>query len=120
MTKAQYFQVHIWCRRRDSNPHGSPRHPLKMVCLPFPPHRHERNRPIYFAFAGAGTIGAPGACEAGKLPWLIGTGPVLTEDVPADLLYMMASKRLVTMKTTTTMVVSLVMKPDVPELPKRV
>ena len=24
----------LWCRRRDSNPHGSPRHPLKMVCLP--------------------------------------------------------------------------------------
>gem|GEM_PF-6343724 len=30
-----------WCRRRDSNPHGSPRHPLKMVCLPIPPLRHQ-------------------------------------------------------------------------------
>jgi len=36
------------------------------------------------------------------------------------LLYMMASTRLVSMKTMTTIVVSLVMKPDVPELPKRV
>ncbi len=26
-----------WCGRRDSNSHGSPRHPLKMVCLPIPP-----------------------------------------------------------------------------------
>src|SRR4030065_1048289 len=23
-----------WCRRGDSNPHGSPHHPLKMACLP--------------------------------------------------------------------------------------
>ena len=27
------------CRRRDSNPHASRRHPLKMVCLPIPPLR---------------------------------------------------------------------------------
>jgi hypothetical protein len=33
---------------------------------------------------------------------------------------MMARKRLVNMKTITTIVVSLVMKPEVPELPKRV
>ena len=26
-----------WCGRRDLNPHGFRRHPLKMVCLPIPP-----------------------------------------------------------------------------------
>ena len=26
-----------WCGRRDLNPHGLRRHPLKMVCLPIPP-----------------------------------------------------------------------------------
>src|SRR3989442_14106483 len=29
----------LLCRRRDSNPHASRRHPLKMVCLPIPPLR---------------------------------------------------------------------------------
>src|SRR5262249_14833103 len=29
----------LQCRRRDSNPHASRRHPLKMVCLPVPPLR---------------------------------------------------------------------------------
>jgi hypothetical protein len=31
------------CRRRDSNPHASRRHPLKMVCLPIPPLRLTEN-----------------------------------------------------------------------------
>ena len=29
-----------WCGRRDLNPHGLRRHPLKMVCLPIPPLPH--------------------------------------------------------------------------------
>jgi hypothetical protein len=29
-----------WCGRRDSNPHASRRHPLKMVRLPVPPLPH--------------------------------------------------------------------------------
>ena len=33
-----------WCRRRDSNSHGSPRYPLKIVCLPIPPLRLNQNR----------------------------------------------------------------------------
>src|SRR5262245_57537030 len=32
-------QILAKCRRRDSNPHASRRHPLKMVCLPIPPLR---------------------------------------------------------------------------------
>ena len=38
---------------------------------------------------------------------------------PAPAVHIMASTRLVSIKTTTTMVVSLVMKPDVPETPKK-
>jgi hypothetical protein len=49
-----------------------------------------------------------------------GAGSGLMEDDILPLLYMRASTRLVDMKTITTMVVSLVMKPEVPELPKRV
>ncbi len=30
----------VWCRRGDSNPHGSPHTPLKRTCLPVPPLRH--------------------------------------------------------------------------------
>ena len=29
----------VWCRRRDSNPHGFPHTPLKRACLPVPPLR---------------------------------------------------------------------------------
>ena len=29
-----------WCRRGDSNPHGSPHTPLKRACLPISPLRH--------------------------------------------------------------------------------
>src|SRR5262245_3509012 len=32
----------VWCRRGDSNPHGSPHTPLKRTCLPVPPLRHVR------------------------------------------------------------------------------
>ena len=38
--KSSKTLTNSWCRRRDSNPHESPRHPLKMVCLPIPPRRH--------------------------------------------------------------------------------
>ena len=124
----------LWCRRRDSNPHGSPRHPLKMVCLPFPPHRHEGMDLYflrclsYFAPVGPGCTGACcadpgciGTCCIGALLCLMGTGRrVLTYDPSPALLYMYARERLESMKTTTTIVVSRVMNPEVPELPKRV
>ncbi len=34
--------IRAWCRRRDSNPHGSRHRPLKTACLPVPPLRHRR------------------------------------------------------------------------------
>src|SRR5213083_3160988 len=52
------------CRRRDSNPHASRRHPLKMVCLPIPPLRQS----LYFFSGVAGVAGAfcwAGGCWAG-------------------------------------------------------
>ena len=33
----------VWCRRRDSNPHGLPHTPLKRACLPVPPLRRWPN-----------------------------------------------------------------------------
>ena len=49
-----------WCRRGDSNPHGSPRHPLKMVCLPFH-HFGILKEKIYLAVPSAGAA----SCAAG-------------------------------------------------------
>jgi hypothetical protein len=42
------------------------------------------------------------------------------DDTDLALLYIIARRRLVSMNTITTMVVTLVMKPDEPELPKSV
>ena len=46
-----------WCGRRDLNPHGLRRHPLKMVCLPIPPLPRlvvlaRRATLFYFDFCG--------------------------------------------------------------------
>src|SRR5438093_6628135 len=60
-----FFSIQMQeCRRRDSNPHASRRHPLKMVCLPIPPLR----RSLYFFSGVAGGTGAfccCGCCCAG-------------------------------------------------------
>ncbi len=50
----------------------------------------------------------------------IGAGIDILDDDDRPLLYIMARTRLVSIKTITTIVVTRVMKPDVPELPKRV
>src|SRR5262247_3721085 len=50
----RYFQI---CRRRDSNPHASRRHPLKMVCLPIPPLRRGLDLLRTYFFSGAGAAG---------------------------------------------------------------
>ena len=40
------LKARLRCRRRDSNPHASRRHPLKMVCLPIPPLRRGLSRSL--------------------------------------------------------------------------
>jgi hypothetical protein len=128
--KAQNSEVTKWCRRRDSNPHRSPRHPLKMVCLPIPPRRHyifsnnmrftqiaPHSCVSYFVFAGAGA-GVTGAgvgifCSIGACC----RGATFTI---LALLYIIARTKLVNINRTTTTDVIRVIKLDVPELPKRV
>ena len=38
-------RIAFWCRRRESNSHGSPHCPLKTACLPIPPLRQNLQRP---------------------------------------------------------------------------
>src|SRR6266704_4328360 len=49
-SNSSYFKYLQLCRRRDSNPHASRRHPLEMVCLPIPPLRLSQIgiRALYF------------------------------------------------------------------------
>ena len=53
--------LYFWCRWPDSNRHSSRHHPLKMACLPIPPHRlklYDEDL-IYSAFgADSSTSGA--------------------------------------------------------------
>ena len=57
----------IQCRRRDSNPHASRRHPLKMVCLPIPPLRlfEQVYCCLVFSPDGAGAASFPGVVGDG-------------------------------------------------------
>src|SRR5262252_5677672 len=62
------------CRRRDSNPHASRRHPLKMVCLPIPPLRLlEKDYLDFSAGAGFASLGA-GFVGAGAVSLPAGAG----------------------------------------------
>ncbi len=39
MDRTGHHWILIWCRWRDSNSHELPHYPLKIACLPIPPHR---------------------------------------------------------------------------------
>ena len=46
-TRPNSLCVLRWCRRGDSNPHGSPHHPLKMACLPSSTTSARKENPYY-------------------------------------------------------------------------
>lgn len=46
----------IWCRRPDSNRHGSPHTPLKRARLPIPPLRHIRIYLLFGRLVGFGVV----------------------------------------------------------------
>ena len=78
-----------WCRRGDSNPHGSPHHPLKMACLPnSTTSAWSYGFAASFSAAGAGLAGsevgaAGGACSVpGAGAVAAGCTPFIIEALP--------------------------------------
>jgi hypothetical protein len=85
---------HRWCRWPESNRHGSRHYPLKIACLPIPPHRPgykqgiKRTATAYsgkssatdFAGTPASVSGTSGTSLPGITVSVISTGPPCSAD----------------------------------------
>ena len=108
----------MWCRRRDLNPHGLPRYPLKIVCLP-----GSTTSALYYCWAPCSPAGAELWSAAGAVLCDGAAGadvvtPSITEDDEVFcLLNMKASRRHVIIKITAAAVVILVKNEEAPAPP---